>query len=366
MSRSQRSVAWVGAAAALALWGWLAVPEAIAGTRVFVSNQGDDTVSVVDRDLAREIAVIPVGRGPMGLALHAEPPLLAVAASEGSSLTLIDPVGLEALPDVVKVGRGPEDVAFDAAGKLLFATSYHDRTMTVSDVATREPAGPPLSFDKTPRRLRITPDGKLLLALLHDQAGELVLIGLPAREIVARVPVGQFPTDLGLTPDASRALVASYDGNTVTAVDLATRSPAATYDLDTGLGLVVHPRLPLLYSLLDFDGEVVVYDYARQAKLATVGVGSGSVRGAITRDGAALYVVNTEASNVVEVDTTTNRAVTRIAVGSQPADAEVFEQSGIASALAGRQALLAGAGIALLLVGTAGLALRRRRRPAPA
>ena len=65
----------------------LLVPAPASAMRLFVANSGDDTVSVVDTDLDREVQTIPVGKSPSGIVLRADPPLVAVANSRVSNAT---------------------------------------------------------------------------------------------------------------------------------------------------------------------------------------------------------------------------------------------------------------------------------------
>lgn len=48
--------------------------------------------------------------------MRARDPLVAVANAKARFASLIDPLRLEALPDVLPTGMGPEDVAFSADG----------------------------------------------------------------------------------------------------------------------------------------------------------------------------------------------------------------------------------------------------------
>jgi YVTN family beta-propeller protein len=297
-----------------------------AAARLFVANYGDDTVSVIDTSLDREVAVLPVGRSPQTLALRQHPPLLAVANSGASTVSLIDPVSLKALPDPVTVCRGPETVAFSADGARLFATCYYDKNVTITDLASRTPLHPPLVFERTPRGLLVTPDGTRLLVLLHDEQGAIAVIDLATWQVDKTIPVDRFPVLIVLTPDRRRIVVGSSDLNTLTFFDAVTLERLETQAVDTDLGVVMHPTKPLLYSLLSFDGQALAYDYAARTRRASIPVGDWPTRGAITSDGHFLYVANGESNNAVKVDTETNEAVLRIAVGSDPEDVVILER----------------------------------------
>jgi YVTN family beta-propeller protein len=303
-------------------------PTAGAARLLFVTNFGDSTVSVIDADLAREVQTIPVGASPMGIALHSgRTPLIAVANSRSQFATIIDPIRREALPQTVATGLGPEDVAFSADGHLLAATSYFGKTVTFSDLGTHGLLGDPIAFDKNPTRLLMSPDGSELYVLLHDREGAVAVVDYVSHKVVKTIPIGLFPIDFALAANGAYLLVACFDGQTVTRVDLRTRTVADTFHLDTGSGIAAHPTRPVLYSMLNFDGAILAFDYAEHKSLATIDVGGAPAHGVVTPDGRFLYAANSDSNNVVQIDTATNAPVVRIAVGADPQSVVLFETS---------------------------------------
>ncbi len=354
----QKLVVFVG------LWRYLTA--AVAGAAdpwLFVTNAGDYSVSVIDGDLDREVKIIALGKQPQGLALRANPPLLAVANARARFVSLVDPVAREVLPEQIPAGMGPEAVAFSADGKLLFATSYYDKTVTVADVTTKTLVGDPIQFAQIPRQLLVTPDGARLLVLLFDEQGAVAVVNTGTRTVEATIPVGRFPRAFVLSPDGKRLFAASYDARTVRTIDLATMKPIQTDVLEAAFGLAIHPTRPLLYQMLAFDEEVLVFDYAARSIVSRITVGGAPNRAVVTPDGRFLYVVNSDGNNVVKIDTETNEPVVRIAVGADPQDAVIFESGG--GAILGLSIMWAaavGAGLALAAAILVWLRIRRVRR----
>ena len=293
--------------------------------RLFVSNYGDDTISVIEGDPEREVKTISVGDSPKGLAINTTIPLLAVANSTGSQVTLIDPVGLEVLRKL-EVGPEPEDVAFSRDGKTLFVSLPTSKQVVAVSVDSGKPAGEPITLDRKPLRMVMSPDGTRLYVALYDESGGVAVVNTTTLRVEATIPVGRYPTGIGLSGDGHRLLTAGYDDGTVTVVDTGSLQPIATHQVETGFGLVVNPTKPIAYSMASFDDEVDVLDFETGKVVATLELGKFPTYSVVAKDGKFLYLVHEDDNNVVKVDTETYARVLRIAVGAKPGSAVVFER----------------------------------------
>lgn len=332
--------------------------------RIFVVNATDNTVSVIDGDLDREIKTVPVEMFPQGLAIRSADPLLAVANSRAHSVTLIDPVTLEQVGDPVRVGLFPLDMKFSPDGKTLWVTCYDDQNVVAVDVATRQLVGDPIPLGAPPRRVKISADGRFVYAIKYDKAGGIVVANAQTHKVVKIIPVNPFPTDMVITPDGKRMFAASFNLDTVSVIDLDLLEIIDTFKMSVGNGLLIHPTKPLLYSMVTFDDEVVVFDYAAKKEVKNIPVGQYPIYSAMSPDGRFVYAVNSTDSNVMKIDTETNEVLLKIAVGLEPTDAVVFEMPserplGLVLAAAGVL------GLALAAIAVRALA-RTRRRATPA
>jgi YVTN family beta-propeller protein len=80
------------------------------GKRVFVSNGGDATVSVIDVASLAITATIPVGQRPWNMALTPDGTKLYVACGRSGSVAVIDVARATKITDVA-VGKLPWGVA---------------------------------------------------------------------------------------------------------------------------------------------------------------------------------------------------------------------------------------------------------------
>jgi YVTN family beta-propeller protein len=113
------------------------------GRRLFVSNWGDKSVSVVDAQSLKVIKTIPVGFNPNDMVVSDDGRLF-VACSNENTVYVIDTRSLEVLETVSTAlypkapeGSTPNSLALDAKRKLLFVANADNNDVAVIDVAER-------------------------------------------------------------------------------------------------------------------------------------------------------------------------------------------------------------------------------------
>jgi YVTN family beta-propeller protein len=78
------------------------------------------------------------------------------------------------------------------------------------------------------------PTGAAPLAYVTDLRSNTVsVIDTATNTVVATVPVGESPRDVGITPDGTHAYVANGFSNTVSVIDTATNTVVATVPVDS-------------------------------------------------------------------------------------------------------------------------------------
>ena len=116
------------------------VAVAAGGRRIYVSNPEGHSVSVIERgggggaDTHRVVAEVPAGAGPLGLAVSPDGARVFAADWYGDTVAVIDAAGL-AVTATLRVGKSPSGLAVDAAGAVQVeaeasvapdgATGYH-------------------------------------------------------------------------------------------------------------------------------------------------------------------------------------------------------------------------------------------------
>jgi YVTN family beta-propeller protein len=121
--------------------GVAATPD---GTRAYVTNQNSDTVSVIDTASNKVVATIPVGQLPDGVAISSDEnppsehddrrrqPLAYVTNDRDNTVSVIDTASNKVVA-TIPVGQSPTAVAVTRDGAHAYVTNLTDGTVSVID-----------------------------------------------------------------------------------------------------------------------------------------------------------------------------------------------------------------------------------------
>ncbi len=130
------------------------------GERAFVTNSGDDTVSVVDLARGEVIKEIATGEYPHGLRMSPDGGTIYVANVEGGTVSVIDAASLEEI-DRIEVGETPVQVGFTPDGKQVYVSLRDENKLAIIDTATRQVTAR-IVVGSSPIQVHATPDGRFV------------------------------------------------------------------------------------------------------------------------------------------------------------------------------------------------------------
>jgi len=313
-------------------------------TKVYIANQGSNSVTVLDdqrvRTMAKaranttpgadhaavaeqdfaEIATIPVGSNPIAVGLSADGSLAYVANLNSNTLSVID-TDLDAVVATVNGGPTPRDVEATADGRFILVVNQSTNSVTVLD-ASNYTAVASVGVGNFPCAIAVAPDGSAAY-VTNRLSNNISIIDL-ASFTVTTVSVGTFACDVMLTPDGRLAVVTNRLSGNITVIDTATRVALATVATGTNpQGVAFSPDSTKAYVTNAASTSVV--DMSSFTVIATiVNLTSGTCAVAATMDmnnghGGQVYVAsNTQVGRVTVIDIETNEVVGTFSVGVRP------------------------------------------------
>ncbi len=264
----------------------------------YVTNRGDNTITVFDRRSARIGGVIETGRGPAGIALDQirlrayvalsgqdtlavfdvkendfvdrirlnpgdEPGFVAlsvdgktaVTANTGSNTASI--VDVQTLTEVAHLptGIGPEFIIMDRSGRRAFVFNRYSNTITVIDLALRQVAGT-IATESAPVYGQFNRKGDRLY-VAHAMTPNILEISLDTLTITRRINAGSGVSAMKVNPATDLLYVATRFGGIIDIYDPFSLMPGNFLKADGAVGylaidgeennlVIVHPRERLI------------------------------------------------------------------------------------------------------------------------
>jgi len=182
----------------------------------YVSNEGSNTVSVIDTDGFKVTATIKVGQRPRGIALTKDGKFLLVAVGDDDTIEMID-TATQRIIGTLPSGPDPELFTQDPTGKFLYIANEDDNMVTIVDIEKRIPLGE-IQVGVEPEGMAMSPDGKILVNT-SETTNMAHFIDTETREIVANVLVDSRPRFAEFKTDGSEVWVSAEIGGTVSVID---------------------------------------------------------------------------------------------------------------------------------------------------
>jgi YVTN family beta-propeller protein len=269
--------------------GAAAAPD---GSRLYVSNEGESTLDIVDARSLRVIGQVPLTGHPNNISISRDGRRVYVAIREGTGV--VDVVDTESwtLAKSIPIRGAVHNTYVTPDGRHVIAGSIAGQTLTVIDQPTEEIAWV-MDFELgvRPMAFEQNADGstKRMFVQLTEFNG-FAVVDFAARKEITRIELPKLPP--GREP-------VTYGGN-------ASHGMAVSSD---NTRLIVDSRL---------NSAVYVYSLPDLKLLGGVDVGIAPDWVTLTPDGKTAYVANAGSNDVSVVDMVGLREVTRIPVGQVP------------------------------------------------
>ncbi len=282
----------------------------------YIANDVLSVGSVTPVAVATGIAgtPIPVGKGPVALAMTPDGTTVYVANDGSGTVTPIATATNTAGPPI-PVGHYPHAIAITPDGTTAYVACY-DGTVVPIDTATGT-AGPPIQAGNEPAAIAITPDGTTAYVVNNVLSGTVTPITLATRTVGAPIPVGGKPVALAIAPDGTTVYVANLGSGTVTPIATATGTPGPPITVgEKPEGIAITPDGKTAYVANFGDDTVTPIATATGRPRAAIHVGHEPEQIAITPDGKTAYVGDSGDGTDTPITTADDQAGTPIPVGN--------------------------------------------------
>ncbi len=275
---------------------------AVTGTKVYVTNSGSSSLSVIDRTTGA-IVNIPVVSSPTAVAVSADGSRAYVAGN--GAVSVVDLATNTVATKVSTNGGASYGIAVSATGQRVYVTNSGNNSVSVIDTSAATPKViATIAVGKSPRAVTLSADGSRVYVANRSSNSISVIDTTTNKAVGSQIAVGSNPFGVAVSPDGSRVYVSNYGGNTVSVIDTAAAKAVATISVGSQpLGLAVSPDGSMLYVGNGPD-TVSAINTKTNTVVKTITVDSAAETNwhgiAFSPDGGQLYVSD-KADNVVRV-----------------------------------------------------------------
>jgi YVTN family beta-propeller protein len=206
------------------------------GRRAFVTNAGDDTVSVVDLAAMTVTATVATGRYPHGLRVSPGGREAYVANVQDGSLSVIDTRSLIEVARI-PVGPTPVQVGFTPDGSRVYVSLRDENRIAVVDTVSRALVGT-VDVGRNPIQVHATPEGRFIYAANQgtesEPADTVSVIEVATGSVVDIIRTGKGAHGVSVSDDGALVFVTNIVDSTVSVIDAAARKVVATFAVGGG------------------------------------------------------------------------------------------------------------------------------------
>ena len=282
----------------------------------YISNNSDNTVSVVNTNDNTVKAVIAVGTAPYGVSVSPDGSMVYVSNKGTNNVSVIN-TATNKVVATIAVGNTPAAVCVTPNGKSVYVSNYIGNTVSVINAANNTITAT-IPVGTTPNSVCVSPDGtKIYVVNAGDNT--MSVINTATNTVSATVTIGNLPNMIAISPDGNTLYVGNITDHTISVINANTYNTITTIAEGTiPYGIAVSSDGKKAYVANISDNTVSVINTSTNTITATIAVGHEPFGVSITPDGSKLYVLDVSDNAISVINTSTNTTTNTIQVGNAP------------------------------------------------
>ena len=276
------------------------------GNYVFVVNVATNTVTTS----------IAVGSYPRGVSVSSDGRKVYVANEGNNSVSVIN-TSTNTVTATIPVGSVPLGVSVSPNGSKVYVTNYGLNTVSVIDTTTNTVTAT-ITVGTSPEGISVSPDGSKVY-VANNNSASVSVINTSTNTVTSTITVGTQPYGISVSPDGSKVYVTNSADGTVSVISSSTNTVTNTIAVGSNpVGVVVSHDGNNVYVANSNSASVSVINTSTNNITSTITVGNGPMGVSVSPDGSNIYVANNSDGTVNVIKSTTNTVTDTITVGSSP------------------------------------------------
>ena len=291
------------------------------GNRIYVANQGANTVSFIDATSHAVIKTVQLDvKGPHDLALTRDGRTLYVTTLLSGYVVVIDTATFD-IVTTIPTGNRAHSMALTNDERQLWVVNIGENNVSIIDLEKLRIVGT-VPVGRLPGHIRFSKDGRFAY-VTSQQDEQVIVLDTSTLAVVKTVAVGKMPHFLIPSTDDKLLWGGNSGGNDVYVIDMSTNERIGSIEVGAKpqhIAFGVRGMFgPFAYVAVQGTDEVVVID-ANPGSLKIVDrikVGPKPNGVAASPEGGRVYV-STGSDELYVIDTATHRVIAKIPIGINP------------------------------------------------
>lgn len=264
------------------------------GSRAYVANSGNGTVSVIEVATSTVISTYALGGAPSGMAISGDGKRLYVGSLYANSVLVVNTED-GAVTDTIHLMGGPMKLAMSPDGTTVYASMPVSNRVAVIDTASKSVTAN-YKAGMLPYGLMVSRDGTRLYV---TEFMSVKVLNTATGALVKTITVGQFPSNFALSADGSALYVTNYTSSTVSVISTGSNTVSGSFPVPGGPWAAgLSPDGSSLFVAARDAGNLVQVDSATQLTQASVAVQDQPFDVVVTPDATRVFVVNAKSDSV--------------------------------------------------------------------
>ena len=202
------------------------------GSKLYVANSSDVTVTVINTTIDSVIATIYVGNNPYGIAVSPDGTKVYVAIKNVTGRVSVINTSTNTVSDTIPVGSYPWGLSVNPDGSKVYVANGNSNSISVINTATNMVTAT-ISVGSGPEAICVSPNGNRIY-VTNYLASTVSIIDAAIDTVLATIAVESHPTGISVSPDGNKVYVSCFGANTIDVINTAINQVTDTISVGDG------------------------------------------------------------------------------------------------------------------------------------